>query len=68
MELAASSPFSTLYAFTEKVGEADGRTYVEILLSWLQKDADAMVLVLLRLLDHFFPSASLVPEANRAHL
>ena len=67
MELVASSPFFTLYTFTEKGGEADGRTYVEILLSWLQKDTDAMVLVLLRLLDHFFHSASLVSEAIRAH-
>ena len=60
MELTSSSALASLLTLTEKVGETDGRPFVEALLSGTQKETGAMLMLLLRLIEHFFHMSFIV--------
>ena len=66
MELTGSAAFASLLTLAEKVGEKDGRPFVEALLAETQKETGARVMVLLRLIEHFLHSSFVVASSSSA--
>mgnify|MGYP004594970507 FL=1 len=65
-ELTGSAAFASLLTLAEKVGEKDGRPFVEALLAETQKETGARVMVLLRLIEHFLHSSFVVASSSSA--